>query len=108
MSDRIPAETFPPGDLIQEELEERGWSEAELAAMMGCSELVVRELVTAERRVNAALAQALGAAFGTGAEFWVNLEASYRRERRPADGGAAPRRVRLPGLTPAKEMVKGH
>ena len=33
MTTRIPAEVFPPGDFLREELEARGWTQADLARL---------------------------------------------------------------------------
>jgi len=33
--DRTPAEVFPPGEFIREEIEARGWSQVELAEILG-------------------------------------------------------------------------
>ena len=35
MSERIPAEIFPPGDFIKEELEAREWTQRDLAEILG-------------------------------------------------------------------------
>ena len=81
MSDRIVAETFPPGDFIYEELDARGWSQAYLAEAMGQDYETVAELLDGSREVTPELAERLGAAFGTGAQLWLNLEASYQSHR---------------------------
>jgi HTH-type transcriptional regulator/antitoxin HigA len=54
-----PAEAFQPGVYIREELETRGWSQNDFAKIIG------RPL------------QAVGAAFGTGPEVWINLQSAY-------------------------------
>ena len=37
MRNRIPAEVFPPGEFLREELATRGWTQAELAGRFGVS-----------------------------------------------------------------------
>ena len=81
MSDRIVAEAFPPGDFIEEELEARGWSQAYLADAMGQDDEIIAELIDGSREVTLEVAEQLGAAFGTGAQFWLNLNASYQSYR---------------------------
>ena len=81
MSDRIVAEAFPPGDFIEEELEARGWSQAYLADAMEQDVEIVAELMDGSREVTPDVAERLGAAFGTGAQLWLNLETSYQSYR---------------------------
>lgn len=81
MSDRIVAEAFPPGDFIEEELEARGWSQAYLADAMEQDVEIVAELIDGSREVTPDVAERLGAAFGTGAQLWLNLETSYQSYR---------------------------
>ena len=37
MSDRIPAEVFPPGEFLNDELEARGWTQTEFAEIIGAA-----------------------------------------------------------------------
>src|SRR5580692_6393357 len=78
MGERIPAEVFPPGEVIREELEARGWSQVELSDIMGRPPRVVSEVMSGKRAITPETAKGLGAAFGTGASFWVNLEGAYQ------------------------------
>ena len=59
----MPAEVFPPGDFIREELEERGWTQEDLAAILGRSIRLVNEIIMGKRGIKPATANALGAAF---------------------------------------------
>ena len=73
-----PAEAFPPGDFLREELEARGWTQYDLAAIMGKHVRTVNELVVGKRSVTPETAKSLAAAFGTSAQFWLNLDSAYR------------------------------
>lgn len=79
MAEKTVAEVFPPGEFIQDELDSRGWSRADLADTMRCPARVIDEVIAGTREVKPDIARQLGDAFGTGAAFWLNLEASYRR-----------------------------
>lgn len=70
---------FKPGEFIQEEMDERGWSQSELATAMGCVDAVVDWLITGWSAIGAYAAMMLSKAFGTSAEFWLNLEVNYQR-----------------------------
>ena len=113
MADRIPAEVFPPGDFIKDELDARGWTQAVLAEVMGRPLQFVNELISGRKSVTAETAIGLGAAFGTSAELWLNLDSAYRlwlqREKNAKVGRRAEdvvKRGRLYTLAPVKEMVK--
>ena len=106
MANRTPAEVFPPGDFIAEELESRGWSQIELADILGRPARLVSELIAGKRAITPETARGLGAAFGTGPEFWMNLERDYQLSRAAHDDMAVERRARLYSKAPVKEMVK--
>ena len=72
------AEAFPPGDFVREELEARGWTQGDLARIIGRPLQVVNQLINGRKQLTAPMAMALGEAFGTGPEFWINLEGLYR------------------------------
>lgn len=54
------AEAFPMGDFLAEELEERGWSEADFAAIMGRPTRFVEELISGERELTQESAALVG------------------------------------------------
>lgn len=100
------AETFSPGEAIKEELEERGWSQRDLAAIMGVQPSIVSGIVNGTKPISLDLARNLAAAFGTSAQYWVNMETAYRLHQSPAlhvDTGA---RSELFKVAPVNEMIK--
>ena len=101
-----PAQIFPPGEFIQEELESRGWTQEELAEIMGRPRRLVNELVAGKKAITPETARDLGAAFGTGAELWMNLESVYRLSLIEADSSLVARRSKLYGLAPVKDMMR--
>jgi addiction module HigA family antidote len=72
-----PAEMFPPGDFIREELQARHWTQVDFARVIGRPLQVVNEIVNGKKRITAETAKAIGLAFGTGPEVWINLQAGY-------------------------------
>ena len=81
MVERIPAEVFPPGEFLKDELDARGWTQTEFAEIIGRPMRAVNEIVLGKRAVTAETAQEIGAALGTSAQLWMNLETSYRLSR---------------------------
>src|SRR2546429_8136923 len=106
MANRIPAEVFAPGEFISEELEARGWSQIELAEIMSRPARLISELISGKRAITPETAKGLGAAFGTGPEFWMNLERDYRLAHAIHDDIGVGRRANLYAKAPVKEMVK--
>jgi len=106
MSERKFAEVFPPGEFIQEELEARDWKQVDLADIIGCSPKVINELVLGKRSITPDTAKALGDAFGTSAQYWMNLESAYQLWKTQNADEAIARRSRLYSLAPIKEMTK--
>src|SRR5688572_2945156 len=93
MKTRKAAEVFPPGDYIREELEARGWTQADLAKIIGRTQPAVNEMITGKRGITPESAWALAAAFGTSAEFWMNLETMYSLARAETDVRSIQRRA---------------
>lgn len=107
ISTRKPAEVFPPGEFLREELEERGWTQADLAEIMGRPERLITEIVTGKRRITPETARGLAAAFGTSAEFWLNLEQAYQLWRTPDNGHeVVALRAKLYSYAPIMDMIR--
>src|SRR5258708_39785253 len=106
MTDKLPAEVFPPGDRLKEELDDRGWTQADLAHILGRPARLVSEIITGKRAITPETAHGLGQAFDTGPDFWMNLETQYQLRRIPIANHAVARRTRIYGQFPVKGMQK--
>jgi HTH-type transcriptional regulator/antitoxin HigA len=105
MTNRRVAEVFPPGEFILEELEARGWSQVDLAEIIGRHPNQINKIIQGEQKVTPETAKQLAAAFGTTAELWLNLESAYQLSLVENDNSVA-RRAKLYELFPVREMVK--
>ena len=107
MLNRVPAEIFPPGEFIREELEARGWTQGDLAQIMGRPLRLVNELIAGKKQITPETAHGLAKAFGDNDPlYWMNLDSAYRLARSgPADDAVA-KRARLYSLFPVREMIK--
>jgi len=109
MTGMIPAEVFPPGEFLGDELEARGWTQVEFAALIGKPVRLVNEVIQGKRTVTPETAVLLAAAIGTSAQFWMNLQTAYQlyelRKAGPAPDHIA-REARLRELFPVREIVK--
>jgi addiction module HigA family antidote len=72
-----PAEIFPPGEYLRDELAERGWTQRDLAKVIGRPLQAVNEIIKGKKRVTADTAKAIAKAFGTSPELWLNLQSYY-------------------------------
>ena len=104
---RTPAEIFPPGEFIRDELEARGWTQGDLAQIMGRPLQMVNEVVAGKKQITTDTALGLAKAFGDDdALYWMNLENVYRlAQAKPADETVA-RRAKLYSLFPVRELTK--
>ncbi len=105
----IPAEVFPPGEHLRDELAERGWTVTEFAEIIGRPIQAVSEILNAKKEVTAGTAIAFSEALGTSAEFWLNLQMAYklhlqRVSATSQDMTSVARRARLRGRLPLAEV----
>jgi addiction module HigA family antidote len=106
MKPRTPAEAFPPGDYIREELAARGWTQADLAKIIGRSQPAVNEMINGKRGITPESALALSAAFGTSPEFWMNLETIFALSRAEADVKAIQKRAQKISVRPRRSLAE--
>ena len=71
---------IPPGATIKEMIDDRGISEAQLAARLGESEEFVRKLIEGECDLTDEVAGKLEAGLGMNMRFWLNMESYYRED----------------------------
>ena len=72
-----PLPPVHPGETLAEEMAARSLSANALALKLRVPANRITEIVNGERGVSAETALRLGRYFGTGARFWVNLQARY-------------------------------
>jgi len=106
MAQRQIAEAFPPGEIIREELEARGWNQQDLAEILGRTPTVVSQFLTGKREITPELAKDLGAAFNVDPQFFMNLETAYRLFLAEQADSAVARRSKLYSRAPIKELIK--
>ncbi len=103
---RDVAEAFPPGEFIKDELEARGWTQEDLAEITGLASPVISNIINTKRAISPDVASSIAAAFGTTAQFWMNLETSYQLFTESTADISISRKARLFALAPIKEMTK--
>lgn len=78
-----------PGDTLADELEARGLSANALALKLRVPANRISDIIRGRRALTAETALRLGRYFGTGAKFWVDLQAAYDLAVAERDHGAA-------------------
>ena len=96
----------PPGEFIRQELEKRGWGQADLAQILGRPLPTINEIIQGKKAIMPEMAVALGVAFGTGPEVWMQREAQYRLSLVERDSPDIERRARMFALAPVKDMER--
>ena len=69
-----------PGETIADVLEDRGITQAELAARTGVSPAYVSNVIAGKKDISANFAMGLEYALGVPKSFWLNLQANYEAE----------------------------
>jgi HTH-type transcriptional regulator/antitoxin HigA len=107
MNDRSSAaEVFHPGEFIKEELEARGWTNADLAEIMGRHPNQISLIVRGDQDITPETAKQLSAAFGTSAQLWLNLQSTFNLSKSETNNAVVARRAKLYDLYPVREIVK--
>lgn len=79
MNKKIPAEVFPPGEYIRDELDARGWTLEEFAKKIDSPIGLVKRIISGEQLISIHNAIKIGMVFGTSWELWLNLQIAYRK-----------------------------
>ena len=66
-----------PGEMIKDELKERGMTQKQLACQTGIKASVLSETINGKRSVSLSVAVALEKALDIPADIWMNLQTQY-------------------------------
>ena len=78
MTDFRPDWVSPPGDTIADLLDEKNWTQRELASRMGVSKKHINDLVRGKATLSPKVAVSLATVLGGDEAFWLEREAQYR------------------------------
>ena len=79
--DLTPFVATHPGEMIRDELKERGMTQKRLAEEMSVKPSVLSEAINGKRPVSKNVAIALEKALGIPAEIWMNLQNQYELDK---------------------------
>jgi HTH-type transcriptional regulator/antitoxin HigA len=95
-----------PGEHIREELEARGWSQRDLAYVLGVAEQSLTPLLSGKRGITADMANSLADAFEVGPEFFMKMQNAHELAHARIPDPAVKRKGRLQRPYPLREMIK--
>lgn len=95
-----------PGSLLRALLDERGWTQEELAFITGTSRQTIAQIVANRSGITPDMAVAFGAALGKPASLWLRLDSAYRLSQVKKDPADVEQRARIHTIAPIREMQK--
>ncbi len=76
MKERVP-HPIPVGRLVINEIEARGWTQADFAVVLGRPVQFVSEIVNGKKEITRESAAQIGAALGPSPEFWLSFQDQF-------------------------------
>jgi HTH-type transcriptional regulator/antitoxin HigA len=99
------AEVFQPGEILLDELNERGWTQIEFAEIIDRPYQLVNQIINGKKSITPETAKEFGAALGTSAELWMNLETSYQLWKTEPVSENISLRAKMRLQYPVKDMI---
>ena len=82
----MPSKPIHPGEILKDELDTLDMSASALARSIHVPANRVSQILSGRRNISADTAMRLGKLFGTGPQFWLNLQMAYELDVTKADG----------------------
>jgi HTH-type transcriptional regulator/antitoxin HigA len=95
-----------PGQFIQEELDARGWSQRDLAFILGVEETALNKIIKGKTGISLEMSKALATAFEVDDDLFANLQKTFDLAHTPASDPAIARRASMQREYPIREMIK--
>lgn len=98
--------TEHPGTLLREKMEERGWTQEELAVITGSSRQTIYSILAGKSNVSPEMAVTFAAAFGNSPEEWLRWDSLYRLSITDRDTSEVGILAKCYSIAPIKDMAK--
>jgi HTH-type transcriptional regulator/antitoxin HigA len=105
-SELFGAPSKHPGKILKEKLEEKGWTQEELALITGRHRQTIGNIVAGKTGISADMAMTLAAVFGDDPTDWLRWDALYELSRVEDDSEAIKRMADLYVALPIRDMQK--
>lgn len=106
MGSRRKVAVDPPGEFIKIELESRGWSQRDLAFIIGQTEQQLNTVLSGKRTITPDVARLFSDAFDVAPEFFLNLQAAYDLQNSKDPDPAVKTRAMLQARFPVRDMIR--
>jgi HTH-type transcriptional regulator/antitoxin HigA len=103
---RVRQDPESPAAQLKAMIKDRGWSQADLAYIMGINVVTINQAVNNKRAITAELAKLLGVAFGCGPEFFMDMQTKWYLRHVPDPGDDVRARAYAHSRFPLREMAK--
>jgi HTH-type transcriptional regulator/antitoxin HigA len=100
------ASPLTPGEALRQKLDERGWTQEDLAAITGRSRQTIGAIVLGKAEITLEMAASLGAAFGDDPTYWIRLDSAARLPLVRTDIAKTRRLAELFKVAPIRDMQK--
>ncbi len=95
-----------PGDVVSDMMAERGWTQSDLAYVLGVTTATINQIVKSKRPITPEMAKLLAVAFGTPAENFAEMQARWNVKGAPDPSPEVVTRAKTQSRYPLREMIK--
>lgn len=95
-----------PGDILRHMIEDKGWTQDELALITGRSRQAINEILSRRTGITPEMAVTLATVFGNSASDWMKWDAAFRLANVEDNTEDVRQKVRLYELAPIRDMQK--
>jgi HTH-type transcriptional regulator/antitoxin HigA len=95
-----------PADALRGWMEQRGWSQTDLAYVLGVNSATVNQIISGKRGISAEMAKALAAAFALPLDTFARLQARWELQTARDPDPSVTARARVQAAYPLREMMK--
>lgn len=95
-----------PGRILKQKLGEKGWSQGELAAILGVGRQTVYLILAGKTSISKEMAVKLSAAFGNPAAEWLKWDSLYKLAVSETDASGVGKMARLYDVAPVRDMQR--
>jgi len=109
---KTPFLVIHPGEILQDELDARGLTQTEFAAIIGRPVRTVNEIINGKRAITLDTARLIGVAFNTSSELWFNMQSEYDlfnlKDQSKVEDAEVRERSSLYSCFPVAELIERH
>lgn len=106
MARHVSVEPFPPGEYLQDFMDDKGWTQDDLAKVLGRTRQHINRLLQGKTGITPDTANELASAFDTTAELWMNLQVSHELSLAAKADRDIQRRAQVFEKVPVREIVR--